>query len=161
MTSQVGADWAVFDNARLIYYGAIPADELKADWEQALADAQALLANEDYAAVTGEERTALEQAIADNTTVEDNADAYKAAIKALEDAMGTFKDAKAAYDGLAAAKTAMADFDFDAYKYATAEKKTAAEATLTAVPTNAEDATAKTDAVYKAFRQYAESSALL
>jgi hypothetical protein len=55
----------------------------------------------------------------------------------------------------------MAGFDFDAYKYATAEKKAAAEATLTAEATSAEDATAKTDAVYKAFRQYAESSAML
>lgn len=160
-TEQVGADWAVFDNARLTYFGAIPADELKGDYEQALADAQALVADEAYAAVTGEEKAALEQAIADNTTVEADADAYKAAIKALEDAMGAFKNAKGAYEGLAAAKAAMADFNFAAYKYAAEAKKTAAETALTAEATNAADAAAKSDAVYQAFRQYAESSALL
>ena len=154
----ISKDWTVFDNFRLFYTGPVPADELKADWEQALQNAMDLLDNAEYAAVTGEERTALSQAIADNTTVEDNADAYRAAIKALEDAMNAFKDAKSAYEGLAAAKTALATLS---YKYASDEKKAAAEAALAAEPTSAEDAAAKTDALYVAFRQYAESSALL
>ncbi|MBO7138987.1 MAG: hypothetical protein J6W19_00205 [Prevotella sp.] len=154
----ISKDWTVFDNFRLFYTGPVPADELKGDWEAALAAAQAALDDVANAAVTGEERTALSQAIADNTTVEDTADAYRAAIKALEDAMNAFKDAKSAYEGLAAAKTALATLS---YKYASDEKKAAAEAALAAEPTSAEDAAVKTDALYVAFRQYAESSALL
>jgi hypothetical protein len=168
-TEQVGADWAVFDNARLTYYGPVSVDALKSVYEQVLADAKALLADEAYAAVTGEERAALEQAIAAvpdaSAAVPDaspsGTDAYKAAIKALEDAMGAFKAAKDAYEGLAAAKAAMADFDFSLYKYAAETKKAAVEAALTEQPANAADATARIAALYKAFRQYAESSALL
>lgn len=160
-TENKAADWTTFDNARLTYWGPIPANEFKPAYEEALAAAKDALENADYAAVTGDEKTALEQAIADNTEVDETADAYKAAILALETATSAFTGAKTAYESLAAAKAAMADFDFTAYKYATAEKKTAAETTLNAEATNAADATAKADAVYAAFRQYAESSAML
>jgi len=157
-TSNSNSDWTVFDNARLTYYGAIPTDAYKTVWEGALAAAQAALNNEVYAVVTGEERTALEQAIAANTTVEDNINAYKIATTALNEATATFTGAQAAYQSLADAKAYVGGLTF---KYATAEKKGAAEATLTAEATNAADATAKADAVYVAFRQYAESSAML
>ena len=157
-TSQVGADWTVFDNARLTYFGAIPADAFKTAYETALKAAQDALADEANAVITGEEKTALEKAITDYTTVDDNADAYKAATAALNAATLTFTSAKSAYDALATAKAEKAALSF---AYATADKKAAAEATLTAEATSAADATAKVEAIAKAYRQYAESSALL
>lgn len=154
-------DWAVIDEARLTYYGSIPADEYKSIYEETLAAAQAALNAETYAVVTGQERTALNQAITRYTTVADTKAAYTAAIDALTAAMNTFKEAKGSYDALIAAKAAMNGFDFTAYPYAAAVRKTAAEASLRAVPANAADATEKAEAVYKAFRSYAESSARL
>ena len=161
-TEQVGADWAVFDNARLTYFGAPSADAYEPAYTAALAAAQAALADADYAAVTGDEKAALEKAIADYETIaEPTVDLYKEAIAALTAATTAFKDAKAAYEALIAAKAAKAEFDFAAYPYASEAKKAAAEATLTAEAKNAADAKAKTEGIDKAFRQYAESSALL
>jgi hypothetical protein len=54
------SQWVIFDNFRLTYLSSeIPADEFKPAYENALAAAQAALADEAYAAVTGEEKTAL------------------------------------------------------------------------------------------------------
>ena len=160
-TSNVNQDWTTFDKAGLIYYGAIPTDQYKTAWQDALAAAQAAIANEAYTVVTGDEKTALAQAITDNTTVDDNKDAYEAAVIALENATSAFTGAQAAYQGLIDAKAAMTGFDFDAYPYATSAKKTAAENALTAEATNAADATEKATAIYMAYRQYAASSAML
>ena len=158
-TEQVGQDWTVFDNARLTYFGAVPADAYKPAYEDALAAAQAALANEDYAAVTGEEKTALEKAIADYGEIaEPTADLYKEAIAALTAATTAFKDAKAAYETFNNTAASMADVLFP---YAAPAKKAAAEASTAATPKSAADATALTEAVLKAYRQYAESSALL
>ena len=160
-TSQVGQDWAVFDEARLTYYGSVPAGQYKAIYEEALANAKTALADETYAVVTGAERTALQQAIADNETVADNIDTYKAVVETLNTAVNAFKNAKASYESLVAAKEAMSAFDFEAYPYASAAKLSAAKAALTAEPLNGYDAAAKAEAVYNAFRQVAESSAML
>ena len=158
-TEQVGADWTVFDNARLTYFGAIPADAFKPAYEEALAAAQAALANEDYAAVTGEEKTALEKAIADYAEIaEPTAELYKAAIAALTSATTAFTGAKAAYENFNLTAAGMANL---AFPYAAASKAAAAQAAANARATSAADATAKTEALLKAYRQYAESSALL
>ena len=151
--------WCIFDNFQLTYLTSeIPADEFKPAYEAAMAAAQAALANENYASVTGEEKAALEKAIADNTTVEETMAAYNAAISALNAATSAFIDAKADYEALTAAKEGMKGLSFP---YATAEKKAAAEASLTAEATSAADAKAKAAAIEKAYRQYDESSALL
>lgn len=160
-TTNSNQDWTVLDEARLTYYGAVPAEAYKTLYEKALADAQASLHAEEYAVITGSERTALEQAIAANTTIEDTKEAYKSAIALLQAAADAFKAAKADYDALTAVKTAMASFDFTAYPYATEAKKTAAEALLTAVPTSGADAQEKVEAINSAYRQVAESSAML
>ena len=157
-TEQVGQDWAVFDKAKLTYYGPVSADAYKEVYDAAMAAAKAAQANEAYAAVTGEEKTALEKAIADNETVEATAEAYKAAALALSAATDAFTAAKAGYEELANAKEAMKD---QAYNYAAAEKKAAAEASLAAEAASAAEAKEKAAAIEKAYRQYAESSALL
>ena len=112
-TEQVGQDWTVFDNARLTYFGAVPADAYKPAYEDALAAAQAALANEDYAAVTGEEKTNLEKAIADYSEIaEPTADLYKEAIAALTAATSAFTAAKGAYETFNNTAASMADVLF-------------------------------------------------
>ena len=122
--------------------------------------AQSALDDAAYVNVTGEERAALSQAIADNTTVGvRTAEAYQAAITALENATKAFTEAKVSYDGLVAAKAIV---DGRSYPYATEAKKSAAEAaTAAAVATSAAEAASKTNVLLTAWRQYAESSALM
>ena len=160
-TVNQAADWTTFDNARLTYWGAIPAEAFKPAYEEALAAAKAALENEDYAAVTGSERTALAKAIEDYTTVEETADAYKAAIAALGAATTTFTSAKADYEALTAAKAVVKAIDFTAYPYASEAKIAAANAAAEATATSAADAKAKVQAAYNAARTAVESNALL
>ena len=84
-------------HVKLIYQSPLVA--AKAAYNEAKAAAEAALANEDYAAVTGDEKTALENAInaAEPTTKE----GYEAATTTLNEAAAAFKAAKAAYEGLA------------------------------------------------------------
>ena len=152
--------WVIWDNFQITYLTSeIPAEEFKPAYEAALAAAQAALANEDYAAVTGEEKTALEKAIADYSEIaEPTTELYKAAISALNAATSAFTTAKGAYETFNNTAASMADVLFP---YAAPAKKAAAEASTAAAPKSAAEATALTEAVLKAYRQYAESSALL
>ena len=102
------ANWMGIDNVSLTYYGAgdvinaAQAGSHKTDWEEALANAQAALANTDYANVTGSEKTALqtEVAKAEPTT----AQGYDDAKAALNTATAYFTAAKASYDEYVSAK---------------------------------------------------------
>ena len=150
--------WCIFDNFRLTYLSSeIPADEFKPAYENALAAAQAALVNEAYTAVIGEERTALDKAIADFDTIPTTTDSVKLAISTLNAATSTFTGAKGAYEALAAAKALV---KLEAWPYAAAAKKTTVEEAVAAVATSAEDATAKTTALQKAYRLFVESNAL-
>ena len=155
--------WCIFDNFRLTYLtGEIPAEEFQPAYAAALKAAQDALAAEANAVITGEERTVFSQIIEKYTTVAENIDSMKAAIAALSAATTAFTSVKSSYDALATAKTTWAAFDFTPYKYVSAAKKQAAEATLTGeAATSAADATAKADAIYKAFRTAVESNAML
>ena len=134
----------------------VDAEEMHAN---TLTRAQSALDDAAYVNVSGEERAALSQSIANNTTVgERTAEAYQAAINALDGATKTFTEAKAGYDGLVAAKTLVEGRN---YPYATEAKKSAAEDATAVVATSAADAVSKTDALLTAYRQYAESSALM
>ncbi len=152
--------WVIWDNFQLTYLSSeIPAEEFEPAYTAALTAARAALANEEYAIVTGEERTALEKAIADNAEIaEPSMNTYKAAIAALTAATNAFIGAKGAYTALANTKTEMSALS---YPYAAEAKKAAAEAALNANATSAEDATAKIAVIENTFRQYAESNALL
>jgi len=160
-TEQVGQDWAVFDKAKLTYYGPVSADAYKEVYDNAMAAAKAAQADEAYAAVTGAEKAALDKTITDYTTVEETVDAYKAAALALNAATEAFTGAKADYEALPAAKEAFKDFDFTPYPYASEAKIAAAQATLTAEATSGADAKAKAEAIAKAFRTAVESNAML
>lgn len=122
-------------------------------YAKALANAQTALSTYDY--VTGTDREKLSQVIIDNTlTGEQSAEVYQASINALESATKTFLEAKDAYDVWLSVKDNLATRN---YPYASAEKKAAAEAALSRVPTNA----AQIEEIMVLFRQYAESSAML
>lgn len=86
------SQYMLVDNGEVV----ITADDYKA----LQADAKALLANADYANVTGTERTALSDLANATETPADVTAAYKA----LTTAMNTFRDAKGDYDQFAAIK---------------------------------------------------------
>ncbi len=154
-------DWSIFDNFRITYYGEI--EDLtvyKEAYDAALAAAQAALDDEANAVVTGEERTALESAIADNTTIEETKDGYTAATTALNAATSTFTSAVAAYQALKDTKAEYESFDTAPYPYASSAKKTAIQAAVDVEATSAADATAKKDAILTAVRDYVESNAV-
>ena len=100
------ANWMGIDNVSLTYYGA--GDVIaqaqnaghKADWDAALAAAQAAVDNTDYANVTGEELAKL------NTEIEKSepttAEGYDEATEALIAATNAFTAAKSNYDALVA-----------------------------------------------------------
>lgn len=156
----VANDWTCFDNVRLTYYGEIQDLTIyKEAYEAALAAAQAALADEANAVVTGEERTALEAAITANTTVEETKDAYVAATTALNEAAATFKAATAAYQALEDARVAYA-FDANAYPYASSTKLAVLNEALAATATNATEAQTMTGAIVVAARDYVESNAV-
>ncbi len=88
------AGWGIFGTTTLTYYTS------KATAYQAvLASAKETLESTDYANVTGEEKTNLSKVIEENSNVTSN---YDDAIEALNSAVKTFTDAKAAYDSYAA-----------------------------------------------------------
>ena len=96
------ANWMGIDNVSLRYYGA--GDVIndaknaahKLAWVEAKAAAEAAIANEDYANVTGSEKTALQAEIAKSEPT--TADGYDEAAAALNTATAAFTAAKASYD---------------------------------------------------------------
>ena len=153
--------WYKADDFHLIYTvnGEIPQailDYINVAYNAAKTAAQEALASDDYVIVTGDERTALTEVL--NAEVEQTVDGLNNAATALTNATKTFTEAKEAYQNLADTKV-MANVE--AYSYATLEKKTAVETAKNANPTSAADATEKATVLLKAYRQYAESSAML
>ena len=122
------ANWMGLDNVSLTYYGAgdvisqAQAGAYKVDWDEAVANAQAALANSDYANVTGKERADLqaELAKAEPTT----AQGYNDATAALRAATNAFTAAKANYDLFVQYNTTL--------EYADASKKPVISETTTA-----------------------------
>ena len=128
-------------------------------YNTALETAQNTLADENYAVVTGEERTTLANTIETYTNA--TADKYQEAIEALDAATNAFIAAAPAYQALADAKFDIQMVGYDVrFPYATEAKKGAAQATLNAVAKTAAEATTMTAAIYKAYRQFAESHAM-
>jgi hypothetical protein len=124
-----------------------------------LASAQTALSAEENAIVVGEEKTALETAIANNSEVaEQTAEAYKAAIEALQTATSAFTSAREAYAALASTKESLVEYA-KKYVYASAEKTAAVTAAAEGEPTSAADATSKNANLITALRAMAESHA--
>ena len=90
--------WYKVDHFRLTFYSAD--NSAKQAWEEALAAAQAALGNEDYANVTGNEKSNLQDEIGKDEPT--TTAGYTSATEALNTAVAKFVAAKAAYDGYAA-----------------------------------------------------------
>ena len=137
---------------KLTYYD--PLAGVKKLWNDKLSEAQAAVANSDYANVTGDEKTALnaEIAKAEPTTAE----GYSAAAEALSNALSAFTAAKASYDAFAAAKAT----EDPNLQYASADKKSAFANAKNATPATAAAAKTAADAITTALRAYYESHAL-
>ena len=149
--------WAIFDNFQLTYLTSeIPAEEFAPAFTEARNAAMEALGDNAYIAVTGDERNALIMAIRENDEPNTTAE-MKAAISAINGAKMAFTEAKAAYEALINAKLAI---NTAAWPYASADKKLAVETAISAEATSAADATAKTAALVKAYRQFIESNAL-
>ena len=107
---QAIANWMGIDNVSLAYYGtedvttelrdAYLIPELQSRLTAKQAEATALLANTDYANVTGEERTNL-QSLSTATPTEQTVVAYEELIENIATAMDAFKAAKALADNTA------------------------------------------------------------
>ena len=125
----------------------------------ALNDAITARDNNDYTNVIGDERTALENAIATDASLDKtNKDAIDAATTALTDATTAFTAAKDSYDAFVAAKAVTYSDDLP---YASSTKFAAiASAQEAADATSAADADAKTSAILSAYRKYVESNAI-
>ena len=148
--------WFVFDNFRLYYLGQVTdLSAYKEAWENALAAAQAAIASDDYAAVTGEEKTALQEAINNNSNPAATQEGYTAAAEALSNATTTFKNALASYKSLEDAK---AGVNIDAWPYASDEKREAVNTAINVTATSAADAVEKATAITQAYRKYVESN---
>lgn len=143
--TEATANWMGIDNVTLTYYGTgdvvndAKAVEAKANWNAALEAAKNTIADENYAMVTGEERTDLQTAIdaAEPTTT----DGYNAATATLKDATAAFIAVKTNYEAWTAAKAAAeAALANEDYAAVTGDEKTALENAINAAePTTKED----------------------
>ena len=122
----------------------------------ALNDAQNALNNDSYANVSGDEKTALEAAIAADPGT--TATSVDAATEALQTATAAFTAAKANYDAFVTAYDTYTSL-FKELAYATAAKKTAYEETLVS-PTTSAEAGERAAAIPAALRAYFESHAM-
>ena len=123
------ANWMGIDNVSLRYYGAGNVIEAaktavhKKGWDEAKDAAEAAIANDDYANVTGSEKTALETEIGkeEPTTNE----GYDTAAEAMISATQTFVNAKTNYDIFAAYNITL-DYADESKKPAITSESTAA-----------------------------------
>ena len=156
--------WTIFRDFKIKFFGDDALAVFREEYESALAEAEAALANEDYANIIGEEKTALSTAVTETypktvVEVDETQEKFENATAALKEVTTTFKNAKAAYDSFVAAKAAAAEYKTD-YPYASDEKLAAFQTSISVEATSASDATAKKDAIISAYRLYVESNAM-
>lgn len=140
------------DGVKVTYTSPIAAAYQK--YQVALQAAQDAIVNSDYVNVTGDEKTALQDAI--DATPEQTKEAYNTAADGLDAAREAFTGAKANYDAFVAAKGITAP----TLSYAATNTETDLTDALAATATSSEDAATKTAAITTALRAYYESHAM-
>lgn len=128
------ANWIACDNWTLSYFGFDPTT-LLAQIKDLKSNAEALLKNEDYKNITGNEKTELENA--KNQNPEETKSALEAAINKLETAISAFTSAKTAYDNYAEEVAVATKFGILFDSPTTADKATEALKTLNVAEYNA------------------------
>lgn len=151
---EIGAtstSWYKMDNFRLTYYGPY-SEFLKEEYSQVKKDGNALLHNEEYSLINGDERATILSLLNSKEPVNDSE--YEAAIENLNTAISTFTEAAPKYLALVDAKA----LDQAKLAYASEEKYTIFTASKEVTPTTAADAEAKAKAIIAARRAYVESN---
>lgn len=136
-TLEIGAtstSWYKMDNFRLTYYGPY-SDFLKEEYSQVKKDGNALLHNEEYSFINGNERATILSLLNSKEPVNDSE--YEAAIEKLNTAISTFKSAKTAYDNYAEEVAVAEKFGLKVEAPATAAAATEALKTLNVAEYNA------------------------
>lgn len=128
------ANWIACDNWTLSYFGFDPTT-LLAQIKDLKSNAEALLKNENYKNITGNEKTELENA--KNQNPEETKSALEAAINKLETAISAFTSAKTAYDNYAEEVAVATKFGISFDSPTTADKATEALKTLNVAEYNA------------------------
>lgn len=154
-SNQLGtyANWIACDNWTLSYFGFDPT-ALLAQIKDLKSNAEALLKNEDYKNITGDEKTELESA--KNQNPEGTKSALEAAINKLETAISAFTSAQPKYQALVDAKA----LEQEELAYASKDKYTAFTTSKEATATSAADAETKANAIISARRAYIESNGM-
>ena len=154
------ANWLALDNVTLYYVSESP---VVANYNDALARANRVYAKAStvYANVTGDELTALQQALNNYANTPSNATLLKKAIADLNTATNAFVAAKESYDNYYAVATVIEALGIEesAWPYADVSLKSAYEEAMNAVPQNASAAKVMTESLYTAVRAYVESNA--
>lgn len=96
--------WTIFRDFTLKYYGAPDYSVYEQEWTNAVAAAEAAKSASANANVTGDELTAVNDAIADSPAGSNNKATYVAKINALNDATQAFNAAAPSYDAYVAYK---------------------------------------------------------
>lgn len=136
-TLEIGAtstSWYKMDNFRLTYYGPY-SEFLKEEYSQVKKDGNALLHNEEYSLINGDERAIILSLLNSKEPVNDSE--YEAAIEKLNTAISTFKSAKTAYDNYAEEVAVAEKFGLKVEAPATAAAATEALKTLNVEEYNA------------------------
>lgn len=136
-TLEIGAtstSWYKMDNFRLTYYGPY-SEFLKEEYSQVKKDGNALLHNEEYSLINGDERATILSLLNSKEPVNDSE--YEAAIEKLNTAISTFKSAKTAYDNYAEEVAVAEKFGLKVEALATAAAATEALKTLNVAEYNA------------------------
>lgn len=136
-TLEIGAtstSWYKMDNFRLTYYGPY-SEFLKEEYSQVKKDGNALLHNEEYSLINGDERATILSLLNSKEPVNDSE--YEAAIEKLNTAISTFKSAKTAYDNYAEEVAVAEKFGLKVEAPATAAAATEALKTLNVAEYNA------------------------
>ena len=128
------ANWIACDNWTLSYFGYDPTT-LLSQIKDLKSNAEAILKNEDYKNITGNEKTELENA--KNQNPEETKSALEAAINKLESAISAFTSAKSAYDNYAEEVAVAKKFGITVEAPTTADAATAALKTLNVEEYNA------------------------
>ncbi len=128
------ANWIACDNWTLSYFGYDPTT-LLSQIKDLKSNAEAILKNEDYKNITGNEKTELENA--KNQNPEETKSALEAAINKLESAISAFTSAKSAYDNYAEEVAVAKKFGISFDSPTTADKATEALKTLNVAEYNA------------------------
>lgn len=151
---EIGAtstSWYKMDNFRLTYYG-ICSELLKEEYSQVKKDGKAVIDDEEYSFITGNERAAILSLVNSKEPVNDSE--YEVAIEKLNTAISTFTEAAPKYLALVDAKA----LDQAKLAYASEEKYTIFTASKEVTPASAADAEAKAKAIIAARRAYVESN---